>query len=812
MRKLLPKILLFLFVFGVFFTAQVPSYATSIPEGQTVPDYVEDPEVTFVGKTASRANDFLNWALENYDWICVNKVDNTCDNSNNPLMEFWALVRNIVYAVLLLFVLGTAGVIIVTRGQNITIMRFVPRFIAIILLVTFSFALVQFLYTIGDIIQGFFLKPDGKIISSADLLYIDFRYDFNGLRAVGAQYDESAFISLLLVKLTAITYYVMTGVLLVRKIILWFFLIVSPIFPLLIFYSPVRNTAKIWVGEFFRWLLYAPLFALFLHGLVIMWRDKIPLAFLQIDQGLPGKECSLIPADVSNCYPTAVNILLGGPGQTIGYNNSVNLPDTFALYVVALIMLWVVILLPFLLLRIFLDYMNSISFGGFMTKHVNKNFGFLNPRNPSGGPVPPTPPGKVTPAGMARQLPFMNKRATTITVERPATTNIRSSINQPTAVREVNEVLRSVNISVPKMQDVVKYEKALISSSVTERQQVTQINSTLEKIANPSRVTSVTERQQYNQIHEKLVTQQEKGNPLANSVLSAALTSTVSRKVDVNEQLRSLLRQLANPQVSSPRVRQKLSVLRTQLVGAGNGGDQFASTVLKTAEKIQKRELTEAEEKVALEEIKTQVEQKKQSGDPVAQSVVTTMEEAQAVTATQSLPVVNRVQQVSLEDYEEVRKMWVENYETLEPPRTLEGKQLEREEWVASDIQKVNEAITLLSSVEPAKVNEGMEMVGTILPFLLMGGFSKSEVVAYLKAKLAAGKSVLESAHKKREEDSMMVGREEQAQEAKTMTMEHARELPTEEKKDMDQDISNPTSPYASGQESQNNTTDESQN
>lgn len=754
------------------------------PPTQTTGDWVEDPEVTFVGKTASRANDFLNWALQNYDWICVNRVNDTCDNANNPLMEFWALVRNIVYAVMLLFVLGTAFVIIVTRGQNITIMRFVPRFIGIILLVTFSFALVQFLYTIADIIQGFFLKPEGKIISSADLLYIDFKYSFTGFRAVGAANDESAFISLLLVKMTAITYYVMTGVLLVRKIILWFFLIVSPIFPLLIFYAPIRNTAKIWVGEFFRWLLYAPLFALFLHGLVVMWREKIPLAFVQIDQGLQGKPCP--GEDVTNCYPTAINILLGGPGQTIGFYNSVNLPDTFALYVVSLIMLWVVILLPFLLLRIFLDYMNSISFGGFMSKQVNKNFGFLNPRNPSGGPLPPQPPGKVTPAGMARQLPFMNKRSTNIATDRSINTNVntsvRSSVSQPATVREVNEVLKSVNISVPKMQDVARYEKALISNSMTDKQQVTQVNQTLEKIANPNTVTTVSERQQFSQIHEKLVSQQEKGNPLASSVLSAAVKSTLSSRMSVESQLQSLLQHLANPNVASPRVRQKLTTLKTQLLGARQSGNPLATTVLTVAEKIEKKELTQEQQVAAVADIKAKVEEQKTSGDPVAQTVVATMQEAQEATASQSLPVVNRVQQVSLEDYEEVRKMWVENYETLEPPQTLEGKSLEREEWIASDIQKVNEAIALLSSVETQKVNEGMEMVGSILPFLLMGGFSKSEVVAYLKAKLAAAKSVMETSAKKKDEESTMIGRDEQTTEqAKEMTMEQKRELPVED-------------------------------
>jgi hypothetical protein len=36
-----------------------------------------------------------------------------------------------------------------------------------------------------------------------------------------------------------------------------------------------------------------------------------------------------------------------------------------------------------------------------------------------------------------------------------------------------------------------------------------------------------------------------------------------------------------------------------------------------------------------------------------------------------------------------------------------------------------------------------MQSVANILPFLLIGGFSLSEIVAYLKAKLQAAKTVL---------------------------------------------------------------------
>src|SRR3989344_3497072 len=108
------------------------------------------------------------------------------------------------------------------------------------------------------------------------------------------------------------------------------------------------------------------------------------------------------------------------------------------------------------------------------------------------------------------------------------------------------------------------------------------------------------------------------------------------------------------------------------------------------------------------------------------------------------LPIVNKVQQVSVEDYEEVRKLWTENYHQLSPPKDLSGQEADRETWIKNDIDRVNQAIVLLTSSDQAKVNEGMEMVANILPFLLIGGFSKSEVTAYLKAKMQAGKSVLE--------------------------------------------------------------------
>ena len=758
MRKFLPIFLIFLFLNSIFFTSFKPVYAQT-PNPGIDGKWVGDSEVTFVGKTGARSGEFLDWVLQNYSWLCVKKnTQNQCDNTNNPLIPFWMIIRNIVYALVALFVLLTAFILIITRGQSITVMRFIPRFVFVIVLITLSFSLVQFIYQIGDIIQDFFLRSNGQYITTKDLLYIGFDYEsFSGYRKIGPQFEESAFISLLLVRLTAITYYVMTGVLLVRKIILWFFVIISPVFPLLLFYRPIRNTAKIWLGEFFRWLLYAPLFAIFLHGLVIVWRAGIPLPF-DFSGVAAGKVI----------YPTAINILLGGPGQTLGINNSVNLKDTFALYVVALLMLWVVILLPFLLLKIFLDYINTISFENniALRQFMNRNFSFLNPSRGIPPPPPPPSPSLVQPTGAGRTLPFMARHGTAA---------LPSEINAhiQASVRESAEVLKLANLSVPKLRDVARYEASLLSRETLRKNEVNQFHSTLEKIGNPANVTVPLEREKFSSVRQKLVEQKQKGNPLASSILTASQISSVShaqKTVQIRQQqlthIRETLNSIVNPATSLEQ-KEKVIKLKEQLTIEKEKGNALATSILEASDKISKETIGEKKTKIENEVLDLLLHEEK-NGNTLASQLVQPKE---IVQTSQSLPVINKVQQVSLDDYEEVRKLWTENYQTIEPPRNLSGDQMERREWIKNDIEKINQAINLLTSPDPDRVNQGMEMVANILPFLLIGGFSKSEVIAYLKAKMEAGKSVLSEAQRKEEEEETMIsGKKEKVEAPREMS------------------------------------------
>lgn len=1021
MKKLLPIFIFIVFFFSFLFLFNHPVSAqtgTESASGDTttteevVGGWVADPEVTFVGKTGVRASDFLEWALLNYNWICVkHEADGTCNNAGDPLVTFWVVIRNIVYAMIALFVLVTAFIIVVTRGQNITVMRFIPRFVFIIVLITLSFSLIQFIYQVADIIQGFFLRINNTIIGPSNLLYLGFEYDFIGFRLQGNENNESAFVSLLLVKLTAITYYVMTGILLIRKIILWFFIIISPVFPLLIFYKPLRNTAKIWVGEFFRWLLYAPLFAIFLHGLVLIWQSPlgIPLAFDFSKVEVP-KEGVI--------YPTAISILLGGPGQTVFYqgpeqSNSVNLPETFALYVVALLMLWVVIILPFILLKIFLDYISTLSLGNNVAikSFMNKNLSFLSPNGGGGiSPTPPPgPPGQSQPAGMARTLPFLSHKGA-------AVTPVQLQPSVAAAARESQDVLHLTNLSIPKMQDIARYETSMISNNITNKNEVNQMSSTLSKIANPNITTVSADRQKFSTVRQQLLSQKQKGNPIAASILNAsqvATSSSVSSQVSANQSIASSILSASQTTSSTANVRQQQisnlngTNVKQKLQQEKDKGNPVATSILEAQEKISKE--TQIEKKSEMEsklveqllteekkgdlpaeissalhpeggpvvtreqqiskvsemlknianpasvtdvierEKATKIKQKlleekqknstiatsildastqvtstttteeqkqiiesklveqllteekqggslpaeissvlhpqggpvvtheqqvsdihqiltklsnpgaetnvaertkitkikenllteKQKGNTLATTILEASEQLSSSTLTQeqktkienkvldellieekksvttrvaptanipamatspgaprltqaALPQVNHVQQVSLEDYEEVRKLWTENYQTIEPPKALSGQQVERREWIKNDMDKITQAVALLNSADPAKVNQGMEMVANILPFLLIGGFSKTEVVAYLKAKMEAGKQVLADIIRKDDEDESMATTTKK-KEAQSMEMSQAAEQKLVEEDD--QDKNSPTGP-----------------
>lgn len=758
------------------------------PTGGT---WVVDPEVTFTGKNAARAKDLLNWTLRDYRWTFSKEGD------KNPLEASWIMVRNIIYSVFILFVMATAFILIATRGKSLSAMRFLPRFFAIVLLVTFSFSLISLLYQTTDLVQGFFLQsPRGEkekkpcppaCISQEDLFFIDWDYEkFVGYRRVGDDYAESAFINLLLVKLTAFTYFAMVGMLFVRKIILWFFIILSPVFPLLLLYYPVRNTGKIWIGEFFRWLLYAPLFAIFLKGLVILWRNYIPLNF-----SLPTGDAGTI------VYPTATSILVGGPMTKLGLENSANNVNTFALYVVALLMLWMVILLPWVLLQIFLEY--SMNYNYAESPAVKGFMGWANrmrnPQPPAPSKPPPPPPRKTTidiPPIKKPIIPPMPPGgaglARTIPTESTAVYRQPSLVIKP--MPENVKTLRMTNLSVPSLRDVARFETAMVADKTSQIHEISRTQETLTNLANPASITNTTDRSRLTQIREQLVRESQAGNQMASTILNASNSVnllnttknffnnqvTTQNISQVTNQIRETLQKMVHPEtVPNVTRRKNYETMKQSLETASQQGNQFATETLSSIDRVVKAETPEAQQQ-EVQKLRNQLVEEKQKGNELAKQVVTFIGQQAAPV---SLPTQNTVQTVSLEDYEAVRKMWEKNYQTMDVPQSLDKGQVSRTQWIQDDITQISRTVNLLSSSDPELVDQGLQEVSTILPFLMMGGFTLPEITAYLKAKQQAATDSLEVLKSKEEEEESLVEATGHTTAAKVQTMSMQAETPS---------------------------------
>jgi hypothetical protein len=714
--------------------------AGPIPTGT----WVEDGTVTFSGKSAARAGLLLNWTLRDYQWYTP-----LPGQSTNPLYAFWTQIRNIVYAFLIVIVLVTAFILIITRGKSIRAKIFIPRFIGVVLLITFSFSLLQFIYQMADIIMGFFLRVGDDIIQNQDLLFVGWDYrSYYGLRMYGQRYEESAFITLLFVRLTALTYYVMIGMLIIRKIILWFFIIVSPIFPLLLLYYPVRNTGKIWIGEFFRWLLYGPLFAIFLGGLVSLWRQGIPMNF-NFDQA--GKFREII-------FPTAVNIVLAGPKQAATMTNNMNLPDTFALYLVSLLMLWAVVIVPWILLRIFLDYAQGFfsNSGAAYLKLPNRN-----PKTPPPNVPPPAPFGiaREVPIGKTFTMPTDNRKTGMAReIPRDRTQQVQIPKVNMLPVQETRQILRDIKVTVPTIRDIAKLE--------TRKQEVTVMKQQLQNIANPASITNIVERQKFTEIRDRLVKESQTGNLAATNILNAAKRVAAASSASLQSSVQTIMRQISNPAlVTSITQRIKVTQIKQRLEQEKAKGNPIAVRIVKTLEMpiVTKEEA---------EKVKADLKAAEDKGDPLAIALLAMLAQAQeAQQPATPLPSANRVQQVSLDDYEAIKSMWTENYQTMDVPQSIHG-QMSRKDWVSDDINEITTTINLLSSSDVTRQQEGMKQVSNILPFLMIGGFSQNEIVSYLKAKLEAAKAVkAELMKKETDEESMVETKKREAEAQKTMTM-----------------------------------------
>lgn len=473
--------------------------------------WVEDPAITAQGKANERARQFIYFA-----------INSRAIDDHPVLREIWGITSTVAF----FFVVIVAAIFglgfIVSRRTNFNLnLELWPTLIKLgimVLYIALSASLVLLLIQLSEILMRFFIDNMGGkdlftiyFTSSGNLGVTERNYtDFVGCRDLNLRVQEAADTKIFLYKLTNMTYYIMGTMIILRKILLWFLLFVAPFLALLMPFVFIRNIGWIWIGVFFQWLMYGPLFALFLGALSKIWKAGIPFTF---------DFSRVIPVDKFNAatnpligytYPTAINILYGGPAQIgerrLSAVNSGSYIDTFAEYVITLIMLWAVTFFPWWLLRIFRDYCCD---GIYAMKNVLFSM-YEDARSSKGKKEGPSPK-------------FDLKQVLRIPEKQEVDLKINAKIANMEQLKRATtiELSQSLNMKATRLTDIARME--------TNQQQRSAVQKNLALLSNPAQASTSTERTQFTNMRTELFNRAIKQDSIARNLLSSTSSSSYER-------------------------------------------------------------------------------------------------------------------------------------------------------------------------------------------------------------------------------------------------------------------------------------------
>ncbi|PJC32633.1 hypothetical protein CO049_02400 [Candidatus Roizmanbacteria bacterium CG_4_9_14_0_2_um_filter_36_12] len=739
--------------------------------------WTDDEEVTMQGRAKERARQFIDWVMNH------SSIDN-----HPVLLKVWSTARNVSYFfVILTAALLGLGIIIGQRTNFDTGVKVWPSVIKIltsILYIAFSATIVISIIQLSDVMMKFFIENLG----GKDLFNIYFNigeknYFFFGIKDLNMGAQESIKTQLFILKLTEITYYILGGMLILRKIILWFLLFVSPFLPILFSFSLIKNVGWIWIRVFFQWVFYGPLFALFLGALATIWKAGIPFIF----------DFSRHDIAAGYIYPTATNILWGGPAQKLTSLNNINYIDPYVEYIITLIMLWAVTFFPWWLLRTYLDYCcEGISA---IKNLLLSNFG--------PGRNPPSPGPTLSPVSLTTNL------GAALKIPKEVETSMKTRIETVEEIKkaETEEIVHSLDMRATKITDVARFE--------TNKTTNETFNKNINYLKNPTQATTINERQKYMNIRVELSNRAAKADPLAGRIVSsvfapaleqvknrAAIINTLPKMAPVTqmvsfrvklpeEKVRQVSSSITNMVVNKKdiieTISQKTGVTPETTTRVINMLHQNINTpATEMVQKISNNTNLEREKvSSVIKEFSTQVKSNTKIIEAVAKENNLNSEQVNKVIDAQA-PVISVIPQtvsideyeqvksklmdqyenvaepgknieqnivipqtVSIDEYEQVKKMWMDQYEKGEVPITENIKT--RDAWVEKDIVIITNTLNKLLSENVELKQEGLDEVGYILPIFIVNNLNGEQLITYLKAKIEAAKTVKELSDKEKE-------------------------------------------------------------
>lgn len=753
-----------------------------------------DEPTTSQGKANERARQFLYWVMTK-----------SAIDQHPAIRQIWTVTQNItLFLFLLVAALFGLGYIVGQKSNFQVKMQIWPILYKIgsgLLYIVFSYAIIMTFIQVSEIIMKFFIESLGgdklfNIYFAGAQSKEDSYATFVGCRDLNYKVQEAVQAEMFLMKVTNITYYVMGIMMLLRKILLWFLLFAAPFLALLMPFIFIRNVGWIWIGVFMQWVFYGPLFALFLGALTKIWQSGIPFPF----------DFSRTTQVSGYIYPTGINIVYGGPAQVgsqiLSALNNGNYVDTFTEYVISLIMLWAVIFFPWWLLRIFRDYCCD----GIMAM---KNL-LMSMYDRMAPPPPKNPP----PAPSASHS--FNNTSMKVSRDVEVPIKVRLETLQDIKQTKTEDITKSLNLSMNKITDIAQFE--------TNKTTNETVRKNIDMLSSPTKATTPAERQKFMNIRTELFTRTIKEDKVARQILSSISSSRTEMNTRKEELLRTVPRTASQAATYKVNIAtDKVTSMNTTLVNTVTSNTSMMQNIAQItqapAQQIQsvlssyKVNIARAPEQILanitketgiakntvksiIKAVASSVKKNKDVVKKVAEKEKMNEEDVQRVIDTQT-PLVAEPEKtieqtvtippsVSIEDYEEVKKMWTQQYEKGEVP-TSENI-TSREQWVDQDIVFITNTLNKLLSSDDKLRQEGIDDLAYILPIFLINSLKGEELIVYLKAKIEAAKAVkhdmdiekeiTEKLKKKSEETEEFV-EVKKKEETNDKTQELSQELPT---------------------------------
>lgn len=792
--------------------------------------WVPSAEVSAVGAGAARSREVLNWALA----IDGSGFSSSAAGSGNILKSIstiWGYIRNftVVVFVVLLIIIGFGIMLRTDWGTRSR--RLLPYILIALIVMNFSFIASATLVRLTDKLQqGFYAIPHGtsQPLSASDLLTVKYKYqDFQGYR-MGQTYSEDAVrTQLWLVRLTTYTNYAIAIIIILRIIILWGLTIFSPfLFPFLIF-PATRKVAIIWVREFFRWLFIGPLLALFVSSVAYIW-SKTSLSLGTDFSGIP--IVSNATAD-SNMYYSGTNIILVPPGKytdvgmsildetnktlVSGSRNNLKDTDTYMRFIVALVMLWAAIILPFLLLRmaIVMVTKNRVKIAQRWEGSAAKQY--LSNIQQRIAPPAPRGPKPVPAAGLARPIAVAGiaqpQRLIDTEKGREVPTRAFSASRISQLKTESIMQLAGLTQAVPQTEEILqsnaqKLER--VAQIETDNYKVAKSQEIFNKISRPTSIENVDDRRQFTEIGTSISNMSVRGDTDARR-LQKAVENNVSNYETANpreEIQRQMVKKYAtevnnylgvpgesasakgttrmevsNVSVENKTIQNFQKVYNTttkniheylqEKAGQKDGKAQMAlqalekvaqvaqvalkpvsqitskdrNNVLSIANKVEHPEaIADEDEKKQFSALKDFVGQGTKMGDIDAATLdyagklmlwSKDAEDKNKLTGELDKKLLERTT-AGDKDYAKTKSLWKKHYTSAPVPSSDKVKS--RQDWLRQEKQKLQAALDKLLSADSKDRKSGLEEVKKVIPFMLMGDYSLTDIAKYIMAKIDA--------------------------------------------------------------------------